>query len=64
VQCCGVAGQLAFFRRLARHGGPGSLPLPGPPAANGQAAHPFSGGTKGVDAVKLSAATRITVTGP
>ncbi len=29
----GVAGQLAFFRRLARHGGPGSLPLPGPPAA-------------------------------
>lgn len=24
----GVAGQLAFFRRLARHGGPGSLPLP------------------------------------
>ncbi len=25
----GVAGQLAFFRRLARHDGPGSLPLPG-----------------------------------
>ncbi|HET9893930.1 MAG TPA: lanthionine synthetase LanC family protein [Streptosporangiaceae bacterium] len=24
----GVAGQLAFFRRLASHGGPGSLPLP------------------------------------
>jgi hypothetical protein len=24
----GVAGQLAFFRRLARHGGPGTLPLP------------------------------------
>lgn len=30
----GVAGQLAFFRRLASHGGPGSLPLPGPPAAD------------------------------
>jgi class IV lanthipeptide synthase len=24
----GVAGQLAFFRRLARHGGPGSVPMP------------------------------------
>ncbi len=31
----GVAGQLAFFRRLANHGGPGSLPLPRPPAADG-----------------------------
>ena len=30
----GVAGQLAFFRRLAKHGGPGSLPLPRPPAAD------------------------------
>lgn len=28
----GVAGQLAFFRRLAGHGGPGSLPLPRPSA--------------------------------
>ncbi len=29
----GVAGQLAFFRRLASHGGPGSLPVPGASAA-------------------------------
>lgn len=31
----GVAGQLAFFRRLASHGDPGTLPLPKRPARRG-----------------------------
>lgn len=32
----GLAGLLPFFRRLAGHGGPDSLPLPGPACRTGQ----------------------------